>query len=163
MLAMHGNCVYVTNHSGGEGVTVVCNDGADVYRLREDLGFFGATYDPTRDRVYLSRRDNFPGLYVIPASPPYATTDPVSVKRMPDAHPYALVYDETTDLIFVVVAEENRLDVIEPIHFTTVDTLHLPMQNEGVGRHGGQGIGISGNRIWVTNYADNSVTVLDYP
>lgn len=163
--AAWGDCAYVPNHSGGEGVTVVCDDGADIYRLREEWGYFAATFYPNpraswNPLIILSRRDGWPGLYEISVDPPYGFDKPVLKKRMLNTPPFAIAYNSTTDHLLVVLATSDELHVIYPGSYTTGTVWPLPRQNEGPEWHGGQGVDAVGHEVWVANYADGSISVL---
>jgi YVTN family beta-propeller protein len=161
--AAWGNCAYVANHSGREGVTVVCDDGAEIHRLREEWGYFAATVDPMHNLAYFSRRDGLPGLYEISATPPYGPDKPVRKKAMLSTPPFAIHYNPATNHILVVAAANDQLHIIWPSGYHTGNVWSLPQQNEGPEWHGGQGLDATDHDVWVANYADGSVSVLYDP
>ena len=167
--AAHGDCAYVPNHGdGAECITVVCDDGNDIHRLRQEWGYFAAAYYPNPQAAWnpliiLGRRDGSPGLYEISVSPPYEQSKPVRKKDMPDSPPFAIAYNPSTTHLAVVDADNNRLLIIYPGGYATGPTWPLPQQHEGAERLGGQGVDAAGNWIWVANYADGSVSVLYDP
>lgn len=167
--AAHGNCAYVPNHGdGAEGVTVVCNDGSEIYRLREEWGYFAAAYFPNPTALWnplivLSRRDGAPGLYEISTGPPYGEDKPVRKKDRTDTPPFAIAYNPTTDHLLVVAADNEQLHIVYPGSYEIGTVWPLPPQHEGPERLGGCGVAASGHWAWVTNYADGSVSVLYDP
>jgi uncharacterized repeat protein (TIGR01451 family) len=163
MPAVWNDCAYVPNHSGGESVTVICEDGTEVHRLREEWGYFAAAVDPAHEFAYIGRRDGVPGLYEISLHSPYDASKPVRRKSMWGKRPFAIAYNPTTNHILVVAAANNELHIIWPGGYGTGNVWTLLPQNEGEEWHGGQGIGTSGHDVWVTNYADGSVSILFDP
>lgn len=167
--AAWGDCAYVPNHGGGaEGVTVVCDDGDEVYGLREEWGYFAATFYPNPQALYnpliiLSRRDDLPGLYEVSAYPPYGERNPLRKKDMLDAPPFAIAYNPTTEHLLVVAADNDELHIVWPGGYHTGTVWPLPQQHEGEERRGGQGVAAVGNWVWVANYAAGSVSVLYDP
>jgi DNA-binding beta-propeller fold protein YncE len=77
--------------------------------------------------------------------------------------PFAIAYNPTTNHILVVAAANNELHIIWPGGYSTGNVWTLLPQNEGDEWHGGQGIDTSGHDVWVTNYADGSVSILFDP
>ena len=167
--AAWGNCAYVPNQGkGAEGVTVVCNDGAEVYSLREEGGYFAATFYPNPHALWnpliiFSRRDGSPGLYEISANPPYGPDKPIRKKDMTDTPPFAIAYNPTTNHLLAVAADNDELYIIWPGDYHTGNVWPLCPQNEGSERQGGQGVAAIGHEAWVANYADGSVSVLYDP
>ncbi len=167
--AAWGDCAYVPNHgAGAESVTVVCDDGQAVYRLREEAGYYAAAFYPNPQALWnpliiLSRRDGAPGLYEMSVSPPYGETKPVRMKDMSDAPPFAIAYNPDTNHLLVVAADNDELHIIWPGGYRTGSVWPLPPQHEGEERRGGRGVAAVDHWVWVANYAAGSVSVLYDP
>ncbi|MFZ5916575.1 MAG: hypothetical protein ACOYZ7_06565 [Chloroflexota bacterium] len=167
--AAWGNCAYVPNHGdGAESITVVCDDGSEIYRLRQEWGYLAAAYTPNPNALWnplilISRRDGAPGLYEISTMPPYGADKPVRKKDMTATPPFAVAYNPTTDHLLVVAADNDQLHIVYPGGYATGAVWSLPPQHEGPERLGGCGVAASGHWAWVANYADGSVSVLYDP
>lgn len=167
--AAHGDCAYVPNHGDGkECVTVVCDDGSEIHRLKQNWGYFAAAFYPNPQAAWnpliiLSRRDGSPGLYEISVSPPYDTNKPVPKKNMPDAPPFAIAYNPTTTHLAVVAADNDELYILYPGGYAIGTVWPLPAQHEGPDQLGGQGVDATDHWIWVANYAAGSVSILYDP
>jgi len=151
MIAALGNNAYVASWSGG--VYRVGSDGSVAQVVSSDQGhFFGVAANPVTARVYISNQsDN--SVVVLDAN----TNTIVATISMP-AIPHALAVNSGNNRIYIVAAAMNKLYVLDG------DTNQL-IGNVSVGQQdateGGQGIAIQSDRIYVSNYAAGTLTVLD--
>ena len=161
LLTALDNRAYVPN-SGGSGVTRVNADGSSS-KVPGTSGpaWFAATADPTTGRIYVTKREGpDTGVYEI---------DPdtgIAHWIISMAPAYAVAYNPTTDHLFVVAAEEEQLYVYNATTHTLIGTLPLNLQNEPSEpeQHGGQGIAVLNNMIYVTNYRAGTISVFqDHP
>jgi uncharacterized repeat protein (TIGR01451 family) len=166
LTALNGE-VFVTNHNdGGEGITVLDHPtGYPIARLYPnqpmvyDWGFFGITSDPTRQRVYATKRYmGGEGLWVVTPGTSYALTQAVSTGT--DA-PYSTVYNPTTDQVYVTFPHLDELRVYDAATFALVDTYATQQQAlSPTSYDGGKGLVAMGPCVYNANFAAHSVSVL---
>ncbi len=165
-LAALDGYVYVANHSGGEGVSVIeAATGQVIARLRPhqfnvyDFGFFGAAADPTRGRVYVTKRYmGGVGLWVV--TPVSDTFKLEWVINTGASAPNAVAYNPQTDRIYITFGLEDELRVYDPDTFALLATYRTQMQDPSWTGSGGHGLAVMGNCAYVSNYLAQSVTVL---
>jgi len=151
MLATLGNNAYVASWSGG--VYKVGSDGSVAQVVSPDQGqFFGVAVNPATARVYISdQSDN--SIVVLDTN----TNTIVATISMP-AKPHALAVNSGNNRIYIVAAAENKLYVIDGDTNQLVGSLSVGQQDA---TEGGQGIAIRSDRIYVSDYADGTLTILD--
>lgn len=120
--------------------------------LSKDLGTFGAAADPVDQVVYIGNRAN--KTVQAFSAQTFGETAPSLTLPQP---PYGLADNPATDHLFAVSAETNELYVIDDQTLSLIAT--VPVGNQG-GENGGQGIAVLNNRVYVANYADGTVTVI---
>lgn len=150
---------YVQANKGRDtGVSIVYENGAVEHVLQQYVGFFAAAVDPVNRRVYITKRDGTAeGLYVLDLS-----TNGL-VKFVPMLRPYAVAVNPTTQHVFVVQADMDEVYVLDARNdYTTIRVLNTDPNNGNIsGQHGGQGIGINGNQVYISNYASGTLTTVD--
>jgi len=150
MLATLGNNAYVASWSGG--VYKVGSDGSVAQVVSPDQGqFFSVAANPATARVYISdQSDN--SVVVLDTN----TNTIVATISMP-ATPHALAVNSRNNRIYIVAAAENKLYVLDGDTNQLVDSVAIGPQGLP---WGGEGITLYGDRIYVTDYEENTVTVL---
>jgi DNA-binding beta-propeller fold protein YncE len=109
--------------------------------------------NPTSNRVFVTDRD---GGDVIKID---ANSNMVEGKvHIPNHRPYGIAVNPSKGHVYVIAAEANLLYVIEGPTLQIIGS--VPVGGQGVAE-GGQGIALWGDRIYVSNYQDGTVTVLD--
>jgi len=151
MLAALGNNAYVATWSGG--VHEVGSDGSVDQVVSPDQGqFFGVAANPATARVYISdQSDN--SVVVLDTN----TNTIVATISMP-ARPHALAVNSRNNRIYIVAAAENKLYVFDGETNQLVGDVSVGQQDA---TEGGQGIAIRSDRIYVSDYADGTLTILD--
>lgn len=153
---------YAAQNPNDTGVTVVYRDGRTERILVGEIGFFGVAVDPTRNRVYVTRRDlGREGLYVLDA-----TTHEL-IRHVPLSKPYSVAVNPNTNHVFVVMAqpEVNKLFVFDgdqDYALIRIEDLLQQSQWDGM-MNGGQGVGVLSHRLlgdwaYVANYGHHSAT-----
>jgi DNA-binding beta-propeller fold protein YncE len=126
------------------------------------FGAFGLTVSPS-DGIYVANRLNS-WLYYIDGSnkPNPDHVQPEWYYELPGA--YGLAVNEYTNHLFVVDAGRNVVYVIDATTGARLTTLNVGAQGED---EGGQGIAVqmdaanpANNRVYVSNYADGTLTVI---
>ncbi len=120
--------------------------------LNKDLGTFGAAADPVDQVVYIGNRMN----KTIQAFSAQTFGETAPALTLPHP-PYGMADNPVTDHLFAVSAETNELYVIDDGTLSLIAT--VPVGNQG-GENGGQGIGVLNNRVYVANYVDGTVTII---
>lgn len=151
MVAALGNNAYVASWSGG--VYKVGSDGSVAQVVSPDGGhFFGVAANPTTARVYISdQSDN--SVAVLDTN----TNAIVATISIP-AKPHALAVNSGNNRIYVVAAAENKLYVFDGDNNQLVGSVSVGQQDA---TEGGQGIAIRSDGIYVSNYGDGTLTILD--
>lgn len=151
MVAALGNNAYVATWSGG--VYKVGSDGSVVQVVSPDGGhFFGVAANPATARVYIS--DQSDNTVVVLDSNTDTMVATISVSAMP----HALAVNSGNNRIYIVAAVENKLYVLDGETNQLVGSVSVGQQDA---TEGGQGIAIQSDRIYVSNYAGGTLTVLD--
>ena len=146
----------------GEYVFVPTNGAGPIYRIggsggtiaigQDKTGYFAVATNPSSNRVFVTDRD---GGDVIKID---ANSNQVEDKvHIPNHRPYGIAVNPTKGRVYVIAAEANLLYVINGPTLQIIGS--VPVGGQGV--EGGQGIALSGDRIYVSNYQDGTVTVLD--
>jgi YVTN family beta-propeller protein len=147
----------------GQDVFVPTNGSGPIYRVppsgspiaigQNKSGYFAAAANPTSNRVFVTDRD---GGDVIKID---ANSNSVEGKvHIPNHRPYGIAVNPTKGRVYVVAAEANLLYVIDGPTLQIIGS--VPVGGQGA-VEGGQGIALWGDRIYVSNYQDGTVTVLD--
>jgi len=134
------------------GVRLIDNEGHNLGFTATGKGPFAAAYDPSSERVYISHRGD--RRIVVLDARTLAVLDEFSTPGIP----YALAINPVTRHLFVVGGADNAIyvySVPDKKHLTT-----LAMQAIGA-KHGGQGIAVSNNRVYVSIYASEHISILD--
>ncbi|MCX6032114.1 MAG: DUF4397 domain-containing protein [Chloroflexi bacterium] len=141
------NLAYVLTNWSGDVYAV---DGSNTARKQihvNDSGLVGIAYNPILDRIYIS--SIAPKVYVYDA----ATLAPLAEINLP-GEPHALAVNTNGNAVFVA-ARGNQLYRIDGNSNTYTGAV-------SVGNGDGDGVVVDtgSNRVYVANYADNSVTAL---
>ncbi len=152
---------YVQKNKGRDtGVTIVYADGHTESVLTEYVGFFAAAVDEAHGRVYITKRDGTAeGLYVLDA------TDHGLIKFVPMLRPYAVAVNPLTNHVFVVQGDMDELYILDADNdYRLIRAVNTDPNNGDIpGMHGGQGIGVHGEQVFVSNYAAGTLTVVNDP
>lgn len=152
---------YVTGWNSGFLYTVDLNH--HVYQtLPIIFGAFGLGVSPS-DRIYTANRLNSWLYYINGYGRPNSGYMPTEwYYELPGA--YGLAVNEYTNHLFVVDAHRNVVYVIDATTGARLTTLNVGAQDED---EGGQGIAVqmdaanpANNRVYVSNYAEGSLTVI---
>jgi YVTN family beta-propeller protein len=140
------------------GVAIVYADGRLERVLYDYIGFFSAAVDDVSGRVYVTKRDGIrQGLYVLDAA------NNNVIQYVPMLRPYIVGVNPTTNHVFVVQADMDEIYVLDAGDeyrvIRAVDT--DPNNGDFPDMHGGQGIGVNGNDVYVSNFASGTVAILD--
>lgn len=147
----------------GADVFVPTNGAGQIYRVPpggspigigpNKTGYFAAAANPTSNRVFVTDRDAGDVLKI------NANTNSVEgTIHIPNYRPYAVAVNSSKGRVYVVAAEADLLYVIDGPTLQIVGT--VPIGGQGA-IEGGQGIALWGDRIYVSNYQDGTVSVLD--
>lgn len=164
-VAAYGEYIYVANHSGGEGITVVNTSREVVARVRPgqtgtyDFGFFGMTVDDRRGLIYATKRD-FGGLGIWALTPPENGLVFTQVVDTGDHKPSSIVYNSNTDEVYVTFGLIDELWVFHPDDWELLERIHTRQQDPVDPGYGGHGLAALGRCIFVSNYRDQSVTAV---
>ena len=116
-------------------------------------GYFAAAVNPTSNRVFVTDRDGGDLIKID------ANSNSVEGKlHIPNHRPYGVAVNSSKGRVYVVAAEANLLYVIDGPSLQIVGS--VPVGGQGPAE-GGQGIALWGNKIYVSNYQDGTVSVLD--
>lgn len=146
----------------GQDVFVPTNGPGPVYRIPpsgspiavgpDRKSFFAAAAN-ANGRVFVTNRN---GLDVTKID---GNTDLVQGTPVDLPHrPYGIAVNQAKNRVYVVAAEADLLYVLDGATLQIVGTVPVGVQGA---MEGGQGIAALGNKIYVSNYQDGSVTVLD--
>jgi YVTN family beta-propeller protein len=146
----------------GQDVFVPTNGSGPIYRVpstgspiaigQDKTGYFAVAANPTSNRVFVTDRD---GGDVIKID---ANANSVEGKVHMPQRPYGIAINPTKGRVYVIAAEANLLYVIKGPTLQIIGSVAVGGQGAV---EGGQGIAVSGDRIYVSNYQDGTVTVLD--
>jgi DNA-binding beta-propeller fold protein YncE len=147
----------------GSDVFVPTNGAGPIYRIPPSgspvaigpnkTGYFAAAANTTSNRVFVTDRDGG-DLLKINAN----TNSVVDTLHFANHRPYGLAVNSSKARVYVIAAEANLLYVIDGPTLQVVGT--VPIGGQGA-LEGGQGIALWGDRIYVSNYQDGTVSVLD--
>ncbi len=147
----------------GSDVFVPTNGAGPIYRVPPSgspiaigpskTGYFAAAANTTSNRVFVTDRDGG-DLLKINAN----TNSVVGTLHIPNHRPYGLAVNSSKGRVYVIAAEADLLYVIDGPTLQVVGT--VPIGGQGA-LEGGQGIALWGDRIYVSNYQDGTVSVLD--
>jgi uncharacterized repeat protein (TIGR01451 family) len=153
---------YVQQNKGRDtGVALVYSDGrpAPVGRVLQDyVGFFAAAVDEVHGRVYITKRDGTAeGLYVLNSA------NNALLKFIPLLRPYAVAVNPLTNHVFVVQGDMDEVYVFDASNdYRMIRALNTgPNNGDMPGMHGGQGIGVNDNDVYVANYASGILTIVN--
>ena len=147
----------------GSDIFVPTNGAGPIYRVLpggnriaiglDKTGYFAVAMNPTSNRVFVTDRDAGEVIKID------ANSNLVEDKvHIPDYRPYGIAVNPTKGHVYVIAAEANLLYVIDGPTLQIIGS--VPVGGQGVAE-GGQGIALWGDRIYVSNYQDGTVTVLD--
>jgi YVTN family beta-propeller protein len=147
----------------GPDVFVPTNGAGPIYRVppsgspiaigQNKTGYFAVAANPTSNRVFVTDRDAGDVLKI------NGNTNSVEgTLHIPNHRPYAVAVNSSKGRVYVVAAEADLLYVIDGPTLQIVGT--VPIGGQGA-VEGGQGIALWGDRIYVSNYQDGTVSVLD--
>ncbi len=146
----------------GSDVFVPTNGAGPIYRVppagsRIDIGqnktgYFAVAVNPTSKRVFVTDRDGGNLLKID------GNTNSVEGTLHLPHRPYAVAVNSSKGRVYVVAAEADLLYIVDGPTLQVVGT--VPVGGQGAGE-GGQGIAVWGDRIYVSNFQDGTVTVLD--
>jgi YVTN family beta-propeller protein len=128
----------------GSGGTVAIGDNKS--------GYFAVATNPNSNRVFVTDRD---GGDVIKID---GNGNSVEGKVHMAHRPYGIAVNSSKGRVYVIAAEANLLYVIKGPTLEIIDS--VPVGGQGA-VEGGQGIALWGDRIYVSNYQDGTVTVLN--
>ena len=157
------NRIYVTLH-GINGVAVI-NGATDtvIKILGAEAGTFGIAVNRALNRVYVSNRDVNSIITIDGAT--NKVIDEQTVHLEPERSvPFTLAYNEATGKLYVVYGPENIPNKVWVFRATASGLTPLKSIDVGDGgRDGGGGIvaNPNTNHIFVTNSAENTVTVIN--
>jgi YVTN family beta-propeller protein len=145
--------VYVTHISGR--LSILSRNGSLLADLNPGSAsqLWGLALDPTNDRLYLADRPNNRILAMSTN-----TNQVVDTIALPGP-PTALAFNPGTGHLFAVDAVADRVHVVD----TRDGNAYMgavPVGRQDAGE-GGQGIAITQNKVYVANWLDRSVTVLN--
>ena len=146
----------------GQDVFVPTNGSGPIYRVPPSgspiaigpnkTGYFAVAANTNSNRVFVTDRDAGEVLKI------NGNTNQVEdVVHIPH-RPYGVAVNSSKARVFVIAAEADLLYVLDGPTMQILGT--KPVGGQGP-VEGGQGIALWGNRIYVSNYQDGTVTVLD--
>ena len=153
MLAAIGNNAYLASWSGG--VYKVGSDGSVAHLLVPPAGvqsYFGVAADPNTNRVYVTLQQR--KRIIVLSAADNSIMGNIDLGFIP----YGIGVNPRNNYIYVLSATEDRLYVLDGETNQLVGS--VPVGKQGA-TEGGQGIAIRGDRIYVSNYADGTLTILD--
>jgi len=146
----------------GSDVFVPTNGSGPIYRIpsagspiavgANKSGYFAAAANTTSNRVFVTDRDAGDLIKI------NANTNSVEGSLHIPNRPYGVAVNSSKGRIYVLAAEADLLYVVDGPTFQIIDT--VPVGGQGA-LEGGQGIALWGDRIYVSNFQDGTVTVLD--
>ena len=169
-VAASGGTIYIAGHSGPPPVTlvrasppwdVVAELYLDRYQTYE-FGFFGATADPARGSVYMTKPD-FGGIGVWRVTPVTTTWRLDYVYPTSEAQrqrPRSILYHAGTDRVYAAMGLIDELWVFDPGSWTLLERIRTGHQDPANPGYGGHGLAALGQCIFVSNYLGESVTAV---
>ncbi len=155
MIAAGPDRAYVTA-VGNSSVVKLDSSGTVTETWHVGGGPFGIDYDATHNVVYVGLRYGKEILLL-----DGDTGDVIQTLHL-SFQPYALAADPNADRLYVVGAMEDALYVFRPNVDGETPWAVVPLPAVG-SDHGGEGIALSGNRIFVTTYQSGDLVVVDDP
>jgi YVTN family beta-propeller protein len=119
-------------------------------------GPFGIDYDETQNVVYAGLRYGKEILLLDGDDGSVLQTLHLSFR------PYALAIDPGADRLYVIAAEEDALYVFRPATDGETPWAIVPLPAVG-SDYGGEGIAVSGNRVFVTTYQSGDLVIVNDP
>jgi len=151
LLTSLGQDVFVPTNGAAKVVRLLSGGGrVEIGPARE--GFFAAAVN-ANDRVFVTNR-LFGDMTKINANTNSVQGPPAELPNKP----YAIAINPPKNRVYVVAAEVDLLYVLDGASLEIVGS--VPVGSQGA-VEGGQGIAVLGNRIYVSNFQDETVTVLD--
>jgi DNA-binding beta-propeller fold protein YncE len=151
LLTSLGQDVFVPTNGAAKVVRLLSGGGrVEVGPARE--GFFAAAVN-ANDRVFVTNR-LFGDVTKINANTNSVQGTPAELPNKP----YAIAINPPKNRVYIVAAEVDLLYVLDGASLEIVGS--VPLRSQGA-VEGGQGIAVLGNRIYVGNFQDETVTVLD--
>jgi YVTN family beta-propeller protein len=148
LVAPASSQTFVTLMSGG--VATINTAGTSLGSVTLDGGAFGVAFNASANRVYAASRDTNK-LVVLNASTG-ATITSVTLAQTP----YALAYTPNSNRLYIILADANQVNIRDGTTLSDIATLALGAQ----GADGGDGIAVMNNRVYVSNNAAGTVTVI---
>ena len=153
LLARLGESVYVP--LVGSDLVRLTNGGQAVDVIEQvGNGSIGIVADSVRGRLYVSNRDS--GLIVVVDD---TRSRVMGYIEVPGA-PVALALSPNGEWLYAVDPYASRLHIISVEQRLWVGSVPVGYQ---AGDHGGQGIAVAGERLYVTNYGEGTVSVFALP
>jgi DNA-binding beta-propeller fold protein YncE len=147
----------------GSDVFVPTNGAGPIYRVPPSgspiaigpnkTGYFAVAANTTSNRVFVTDRDGGDLLKINANSNSVEGT-----LHIPNHRPYGVAVNSAKGRVYVIAAEADLLYVIDGPTLQIVGT--VPIGGQGA-QEGGQGIALWGDRIYVSNFQDGTVSVLD--
>jgi DNA-binding beta-propeller fold protein YncE len=152
LLGALGTDVFVPTNGAGQ-IYRVPPSGSPIGIGPDKTGYFAAAANTSSNRVFVTDRDAGNVVKI------NANTNSVEgTLHIPNHRPYAVAVNSSKGRVYVVAAEADLLYVIDGPSLQIVGS--VPIGGQGA-VEGGQGIALWGNRIYVSNYQDGTVSVLD--
>ena len=147
----------------GSDVFVPTNGSGPIYRIpsagsripvgANKSGYFAAAANPTSKRVFVTDRDGGDLIKI------NGNTNSVEGSlHIPNHRPYGVAVNSSKGRVYVLAAEADLLYVVDGPTLQIIGTVAVGGQGAS---EGGQGIALWGDRIYVSNFQDGTVTVLD--
>ena len=134
------------------GVQVIGMDGTVISNfISSGSGSFGVALNTNANRLYVTTRSSPYQLFALDSSTG-ALIKNVSLGQ----EPFALAYNPATNHLFVVLANENQVDVRDGTTLNHITTVSVGTQ----GGDGGDGIAVMNGRVYVSNNSAGTVSVL---
>jgi len=138
----------------GGGIAVIGNDGSNLGNFTTaGGGSYGVAINAAANRLYATNRATN-AVSILDA-----TTGVVKKSIIESFEPYAIAVNPTTNHAFIVSAVGNFVRVRDATTLAFVTDIPVGTQTDLSG-DGGDGIVVSGNQIYVSNYAAGTVSVL---
>lgn len=145
-----GTRAFVSYYSGG--VAILGSDGALLNRFAPlGVGTFGIALNANTHRLYVANREERV-IWVLDA-----TTGSITQAVEIYPAPYAIALNPITNRLFIVLADANQVDVRDATTLKRIALLPIGVQ----GDQGGDGMTIANGRVYVSNNAEGTITVID--
>ncbi len=152
-VAVTTNAAYVSEYKNGtvSGVREFDLKGDPLAFIQTGKGPFGLAADENSSRLFVSHRGERT-LAVVDLLT-HSVSRTVSLPFIP----YAVAYNPNSHHLFIVAAESNEVQVYDADTLRSLGALPIGLQDA---HEGGQGIAITGNLVFIGNYAASSVTIV---